>query len=120
MVAIIVNHHYAPQFSLELKPSAGSGKTRQSLDYLCKWHVQFKTNRNSCEGVVNIVQARHAEGDSTNHIRPMPNGEDGSETLVVTDRMRRDIGLRAQSISYAAPFDVWNDCLHVWIVQTKN
>src|SRR4029079_12098765 len=97
MMAVIVNHHDAARFPFELKTPAGASETSERFGDLHERHVQLKTKRDRRERVVNIMQTRHAQGDVANHVRSMPNRKDRSKALVVTNSMRGDVGLGAET-----------------------
>ena len=92
-------------FAFELKSSSGAGETRQRFGDLCRTARPTQNRLRSPPGRCKRCAARARANDVADHIRPMPDGEDSIQSLVVTNVVRRDVGLRAQSISDSPAFN---------------
>src|SRR5690348_8104325 len=101
-MSVIVDDSDSASFALELEAAIRVLEVRQSISDFIKRNTKLKSDRNTCESVVNVVLAGHRKVDPAKYIRANPNRKTRAELVVELDVVRRDVGLRRKSVSYAA------------------
>src|SRR5687767_4850666 len=75
MMAVVVDDKNAVNFTFRLEPPPRASEAMKSLYDLVERNLQFESDRDCGERVVNIVHARHAQDHLAHYIRSAPHVE---------------------------------------------
>src|SRR5262245_24765602 len=117
MMSVIIDDKDVVHFTFRLEPTTCASETLKRFRDLIERHFKFKTYGDRRERVIDVVDAWHAKRDFADHIGTAPYGECRTEVVVVTNAMSRDIGLCAQPVRHTTSYQLWNDRLHIRIVE---
>src|SRR5687767_3861705 len=120
MMSVIVDDENAVNLTFRLETPARASEAVKPFDDLVERNFQFEPDSDRGERVVNVVHPGHPQDHLAHHISSAPYVKTGSEIVVVTNAVRRDVSLGAQPVSHTTTFEQRNDCLHVRIVETQH
>src|ERR1041384_2856491 len=120
MVTVVIDHKHAVLLTLDLKSALSATNPVERRGDVFKLDSKIKTNRNSCQRIMNIVLSRHSQIQFTQFFSENPSPELRRETCIQMNPHRRHVGLGRRTITDRPASQLWDDRLHVLIVKTKN
>src|SRR5437588_8116937 len=98
MMPIVVNDQNTRRLALELKAAIDTRVTGKRLRDHIEGHAQLKPDGHGRKRVVDVVEAGPVQLHITDRLFALPDRESRTERAVEANRVRRDVGLRAQAV----------------------